>query len=98
MEMESLYWIFGMIVIMTIVDSILNVRGTESISATVISHSFTWDKNGYRTYGTILKRADGAVQESTSLEHYILEIGATTVVYRPFCKRRSFFKSKAAKI
>lgn len=84
--------------IVTIYDNVFNIHGTEPIIATVVSHSFTWDKNGYRTYGTILKRVDGVVQESTSLEHYILEVGATAVVYRSFCKRRSFFKSKSAKI
>lgn len=49
-------------------------------SAIVLDHVVTANKDGFRTYSTIVKTTDGKIREVTGLSYYVVPKGHTTVV------------------
>lgn len=52
--------------------------------AVVLDHVVTADRHGDRTYSTIIKRADGQIDEVTGLKYYVIPKGSEiiTTVYQ----------------
>lgn len=48
---------------------------TITVSGTVLEHNVTADKQGTRTYSTIVKSDDGYIEEITGLETYVVPVG-----------------------
>src|SRR6478735_849077 len=92
-DMEFLYFLGGAMLIMIFLDNLLNVTVSKELAVTIVSHSFSVDKNGNRAYATILKREDGIIEESLDLKYYVLEVGSKSTIMKYYRQRRKFSKN-----
>ena len=73
-----------LILIATLAIVMTSCKKEVHMKVTIIDHVVTADKQGYRTYSTIVRAEDGMIEEKTGLGFYVIPKGTEvlTTVYR----------------
>ena len=68
-------WILMAVGFIVVIGLVIATTENVTVSGTILQHNVTADKNGERTYSTIVRSDDGFIEEITGLNSYIVPVG-----------------------
>ena len=69
------FWMTLCLIFIVIIGLGIATTETVTVRGTVLEHNVTADKNGSRTYSTIVRSDDGFIEDVVGLEIYIVPVG-----------------------
>ena len=83
-------WLLLTLVFLGMVVAITATVERRNVGGVVVEHNVTADKQGARTYSTIVKTDDGFIEEETGLKLYVVPVGERVTIEVTRTKRKKY--------
>ena len=83
-------WLLLIVVLLGFIVFVTSTVERRNVGGVVVEHNVTADKQGARTYSTIVKTDDGFIEEETGLKLYVVPVGERVTIEVTRAKRKKY--------